>query len=321
MPTLPFIFQIVALILSLFILGKSADFLVTAVTRVGFNLKLSRFITGFLLLGVATSTPEMLIAINSSLAGIPQLSLGNLLGANIVLLTLIAGGTAVLARGVTLKSGFNKPFQLALVAVLIFSPIIVLLDSHLSRLDSLFLAALYSGYLSYIYRLNSTDSPPLEKQLMNHQLLHSLLLSVIGLLGVIISSKAVVSVSLSLAPFLGLPPVAIGLLVLSVGTNLPELSVAFAAVKKHESSLVLGDILGSAATNTGIVALLGLLSPFDINFGATYHISSLFLIASLLLFTALTRSKNRLSSLEGVFLLAVYIAYLTSEIVAGRLRF
>ena len=320
LPAAQSIFMVVVLLLSLYGLGKSAEYLITTITRGGFALRLSQFITGFLILGIATSTPEILIAINSSVSGIPQLSLGNLLGANIVLLTLIAGGTAILARGVTLKSGFQAPIHLAQVALLIFSPIIVLIDSHISRLDSLFLLALYAGYIVYIYRLNSQSSPPLDKQLLNHKFIHSALLSVIGLLGVIICAKGVVTSALTLGQSFGLPPLVVGLLILSVGTNLPEISIAITAVKKHHSNLVLGDVLGSAATNTAVVGLLGLITPFTVDFGSSFAVTSLFLIASLVLFVSFTRSKDRLTPYEGASLMALYVAYVTAEIVSGSLR-
>jgi cation:H+ antiporter len=319
MPGIITVVYLLVLILSLFILGKSAEFLITAITRVGLQLKLSQFITGFILLGITTSTPEITVAINSVLAQTPQLSLGNLLGANIVLITLVAGGTAILTRGVTLKAGFQSSLRLAQVGLLIFSPVVVLFDSRLSRLDGLFLLLLYVSYIMYLYRLNSKSSPPLESQFSNHKLLHFLILSFVGLLGVVIASKVVVSSSLALTRVFSVPPVIIGLIVLAIGTNLPEIFIAVTAVRKKHSDLVLGDVLGSAATNTGIIALLGLVAPFDLNFGDSYPITSLFLVASLLLFIAFTRSKNRLAPWEGAFLVGLYVAYLTTEMVTNFL--
>src|SRR3989344_7956519 len=144
--SLSYYFLILAV--SLFALGKSAEYLVTPVTRLGFILRLSQFITGFILLGITTSIPEISVAVNSIANSTPELSLGNLLGANIVLMTLVAGLTAIVAHGIILKHEFRQPLRIAQIAILIFSPIIVLIDSHLSRLDGLFLLGLYAGYLA-----------------------------------------------------------------------------------------------------------------------------------------------------------------------------
>ena len=83
---------------------------------------------------------------------------------------------------------------------------------------------------------------------------------------------------------------------------------------------MLGDVLGSAATNTLIVSALGLFSPFSAAFRANYYIASIFIVMSLGLFIFFTRTKNHLSSGEGVLLLATYIAYLVSEILTGSLN-
>lgn len=323
MPNLPAVsFYLLVLAISLYVLGKSAEYLVTAVTRIGYALRFSQFVTGFLLLGIATSIPETFIAINSIIDSTPQLSLGNLLGANIVLLTLVAGLTAVLARGVTLKQEFRTPLRIAQIALLILSPVILLVDSRFSQTDGLLLITFYIGYLAYIYNLSKNqDSPPLAEQLLNSKMLNTIILCLMGLAGVAVSSKIVVATSLSLAALAGIPAIVVGLLILSVGTNLPELSIALAAVKKHQTNLILGDVLGSAATNTAIAALLGLFSPFDLNFRLTYQTTSVFIVISLLTFIFFTRSKNRLSSLEGALLLAVYIAYLTSEIFSSTIKF
>jgi cation:H+ antiporter len=314
MPWINVVFNIVVLLIGLFILGKSAKFVVTAVSRIGHFLRISQFITGFVILGIATSTPEIFVALNASWSNTPQLSLGNLLGANIVLLTLIAGLTAVMAGGITLKQELSHKGRLMQIALVILAPLVLIVDSHLSRWDGIFLALLYIGYTVYLYYKRPKDSPPLAHPITNDKMFHTLFLFVVGLIGVVLSSKAVVSSSLTIADFVHLPPVIVGILILSLGTNLPELSLIFAAIKHHHTNLVIGDVLGSAATNTLIVAMLGVMSPFDMHSIESFEATAIFMAAALVTFFFLTKSKNQLSVREGLLLLTFYIGFVVSQI-------
>lgn len=315
-----FIFYLLILLLSLFILGKSAVFLVTAITRIGVILRLSQFLTGFILLGIATSTPEISVAINSTLANNPQLSLGNLLGANVVLLTFITGLAAVISNGVKIHQELSQPSRLIQIALLVTAPLPLLLDSNLSRTDGLFLMLLYLVYLIYVYRQRPNSSPPLTENLLNYKIINTLALLATGSIGIFLGAKAVVFTSLQLAEILKIPTLAVGLLVLSIGTNIPEISITLAALKKHHTNLIFGDVLGSAASNTLIIALIALVSPFKITTWAAYQTTSIFLVFALFLFFTFTRSKKFLSRLEGFFLLSLYVAFVTSELISAYLN-
>jgi cation:H+ antiporter len=277
-------------------------------------LKLSQFITGFVILGIATSTPEIFIGISSAVSGVPQLSLANLIGANLVLLTLIAGFAAILGNGVNVKHELGHWGRIIQVGFLIVSPLIVLADGRLTRLDALFLSILYIGYTIYLYHSAPKDSPPLSKELMNHSFRHNILLMFVGLIGLMLSSRAIVYAALQLASGLQVSSVLIGTVILAVGTNLPEIAVVWAAIRHHHPNLVIGDVLGSAATNTLVIALLGFISPFVITDRPLFETSAIFMIAGVLLFFALTKTKNYLSFFEGGILVGLYIASVITEI-------
>ncbi|HJZ05952.1 hypothetical protein A2634_01405 [Candidatus Amesbacteria bacterium RIFCSPHIGHO2_01_FULL_48_32] len=308
------LFYFFTCLIGLIILGKTAGYLVTAVSRLGVFLRLSQFLTGFIILGIATSIPETGIAVNSILSGNPQLSLGNLFGATIVLLSLIAGGTAVFHPNAIIRDELAHPDRILHIAVLILSPLILLLDSRLTRLDGVFLILLYIGYLLYVYKLRPPDSPPLDENLLNQKFLNTVFLTLVGLIGVVLSSRAVLFSSLRLATLLRIPPLVIGTLFLSLGTNIPEISVAIAAIRGRHTNLVIGDILGSAAANTFIISLLAIFSPFVVNSQIQIEISAIFMVFSLVLFLVFTHSKNRLSYLEGIVLITLYVAFVTAQI-------
>jgi len=320
MSGLNLIFQFLILLLSLFILGKSAHYMVSVVTRIGHHLHLSQFVTGFIILGVATSTPEIFIGIQSAVSGTPQLSLGNLFGANIILLTLISGLAAVLNCGINVKAEMAHNHRLVQISLLILSPLILLVDSRLSRLDALFLVVMYVGYLIYTYKQQPADSPVLKKPLLSHKTWPIAFLGIIGLLGLVVSARAVVITGVNLATLLHIPPLIVGTLLLSLGTNLPELSVVFAAIRHHHPNLVVGDVLGSASTNTLVIALLGLISPFVISEWAILESAGIMMVVVLAVFFYFAKTKDKLSFREGLILIGLYIAFLTSQVASLYLR-
>lgn len=305
---------ILVLIISLFVLGKSAHFLIVAITRIGHKLGVSEFITGFVILGIATSFPEIFVGINSALSSTPQLSLGNLFGANIVLLTLIASIAALLNKGIDLKNQLGHRGRLLQIILLIVAPLVVLIDSNLSRIDALFLLVLFVGYMVHLWKKAPNDSPSVQSHLMGHKFFNTIFLSIAGALGLLLSSKAVVFASLKIADSFSVPPIIVGTLMLSIGTNLPEISVVLIAVKKHHTGLVIGDILGSATTNTLVVALIGLIRPFQISEVKILQSTSIFMVMALVLFFYFTKSKNKLSVFEAWTLLAFYASFVISQL-------
>lgn len=309
------VFQVLVLLLGLFILGKSAQFVVTAVTRIGHSLRISQFVTGFVILGVATSLPEMFVGVQSALLNTPQLSLGNLFGANVVLLTLISGLAAFLNRGVSIKQEMAHSNRLLHISVLVLAPLVLLIDAHLSRLDAAFLAIMYLGYLLFTYKQGPPKSQahPLSRPLMNHQVFHTAFLATAGLVGLLVASKAVVFSGVNIASILHIPTLIIGTVFLSIGTNLPEISVVVAAIRRHHTNLVIGDVLGSVSTNTLVMAMLGGIAPFSTSELGIIESAGIAMIISLAVFMWFAKTKDRLSYREGLVLIGLYVAFLTSQ--------
>src|SRR3989304_468821 len=124
------------------VLSSSADLVVRATATIARLLGLTSFIIGFLLLGIATSTPEFFVALQSAADGVPQLSLGNLVGASILLLSFVIGLAAVISGQLKLNHQMKLTDVMAICSV-IASPIFVVWDGNLTRVDGLFLVGFY----------------------------------------------------------------------------------------------------------------------------------------------------------------------------------
>jgi len=297
------------------ILAKSASLVIKSVIKIGRKFRIPEFAIGFFVLGFATSLPEMFVAVNALMSNNPQLSLGNLLGATFVLLTLVMAIPATVSGSVRIKILSSKEIVLSSFVALL--PIFLSFDGVLSRFDGI---ALFLLYLTYVYVLNR-DASFVEKVKTamdsgGDKMLKNLLILLAGVLGVFASSKFIVDFSLDMANTLLVPPLVIGVLLLSIGTNLPELSLAIKASAANHESVGVGDFLGSAAVNTFVISILALVKPFSVQVQnlASVRILCVFSVLGVILFGVFMRTKNKLSRREGLVLLVLYVAFIASEV-------
>ena len=295
-------------------LAKSTDLVIANIVKLARRLAVPEFTVGFFILGFATSLPEIFVAVNAVMEKTPQLSLGNLLGAILVLLTLIISLPAVLSGGVEIRKVLSSK-DIVLSSFVIALPAFFSLDGNLTRLDG---AILLFSYLIYVYVLNE-DKSFLEKiksaaRKNKGNLFKVMALTSLGVLGIFIFSRFIVEISLDVAQTFFVPPLLVGVLFLSLGTNLPELSLAVKTVISKHKIVGIGDFLGSAAVNTFVVALLCLIYPFKVDDLAGVRKASLFVIAAVILLAIFMRTKRQLTRKEGIMLLSLYAVFLLVEI-------
>ncbi|KXK26408.1 MAG: Inner membrane protein YrbG [candidate division WS6 bacterium OLB20] len=214
--------DLLLLFLFLAILIKSADVLQDAFVTIAHKLRLNLFLIGFAVLSFASSLPEISVAASASLDNVPGLSIGNLLGATIVLLTLVIGLNAIRHRELPFKGGYSFGFLTMSMAV-IGTMVLTLADQHLSRLDGIVLISLYvfSTFL-IVQRVSRKKERKSRKKIHPFKLLLS---AVIGTAGLIIASQLLVDKAVVIASQLGVPNALIGLGMLGLGTNLPEITM------------------------------------------------------------------------------------------------
>lgn len=314
--------QLVFLFVSLVVLGKSADIVIKNLIRISSALSWNTFVVSFVILGIATSTPELFVGINSALDSNTQLSLGNIMGATIVLIGLIIGGAAFFAGKVSLNNLLTTK-EILLMAGVILLPIFMLLDFELSRIDAIVCICTYGGYMSYMYLIHTKHKRNHVKstieQIKKSTLQKSLLMFLIGFVGVSISARLAVNNALLIAQNLNLPVLIIGVLIFSVGTNLPEIVLTFKAIKTKDRNIVLGNVLGSATTNTLVISLASIIYPTQVSDPEVFISSAIFLLATVIAFSYFIRSKNDISKEEGAVLLGLYVIFVLVEIVAKML--
>jgi len=304
---------IVALVIFLLVLVKSAQLVEGSFEFLSKKLKISEFFTGFVILSIITSLPEMSISVLSS-QEVPELSVGNLIGATTVLLTLVIGLSAVKYGKLEFKSRFKEKEVLMGIGLIGFM-VICILDRYISIPEGIALLSLYFSYIGYLNHKFNQKSLKKSANIEIRKLSKLLGKAGLGIILLLISSSVIVKLAESLAITLSISPAIIGILILAVGTNLPEITILLISKKtKDDEDLALGNFFGSACVNPGILGLLAIMAGgVKIDSFVVIISYNVILVLTLILFAIATWTGKKVTKTEGYMLAALYIALLISE--------
>lgn len=315
---MPIPIKIVAILLFSYILTLITQRIIRSLTYLSKLTKLGQYATTALIMALATSLPEISVAISSASQGLSELSLGDALGSNIVNLSLVMGISAIVGKSLHFnKNKENKKAFLSLLYTLL--PLIFILDQRIGRTEGLILIAAYFFYISSLIKKKpqtllkkitkgNTEIKAFKKAFKTTREL------AVFLVFLVIASQAVVWISKSLAEDLGLPILFVGFFIIAVGTSLPELAFGIKAVRQRKITMVLGNIIGSCITNaTLVIGIAALIHPITIGHSITLPIIEYLFVAGL--FTLFTFTKHRLDRWEGVILIGLFLYYTALELL------
>ncbi len=299
---------------SFLLLWYSANLIVDGISALAKKITLSSFAVSFFVLGILTSIPELSIGINALINHTPTLFAGNLIGASFVLYLLVIPLLAIFGGGIKLSHEMSqKAIMLSLLVAV--APLFLILDGKMTRIEGFFIIALYM-VLFYSIEKKKNLFEKIHDRVFDGQKGKTLyfLKIVIGSLLLFVASKFIVDQTHYFTEFFHREVFLVSLLVLSVGTNLPELSIAFASIVKKNKDVAFGDYVGSAAANS---LFFGILTVINGSFSLPIQgLSRTFVIfvAGLSLFFVFTRTKKSLSRWEGAVLLLIYVLFIVVEV-------
>lgn len=258
---------ILAVVVGLAILVWSADVFIDGAVALANKLNVPSFLIGVIILGLGTSAPEMIVSMLAALEGSPELALGNAYGSNIVNIALVLGATVLISPIIIRKSIINRdmPLLLLVTAVAAWQ----LSDGVLSNTDGIVLIVLLVVVLGIQIILSLREGnhehegdTVEETAKAEHSMAQGLGRLFLGLLVLILSSRAIVWGAIELATLWGLSELIIGLTIVAIGTSLPELVASLSAARKGEHDMALGNIIGSNVFNTlGVVGVAAFIAP------------------------------------------------------------
>lgn len=315
--------NIIFLLIFLIILNKASHMTITNAVKTSEITGLEKTAIGFILIAFSTSLPELSVAVIAALSGEAAISIGNVLGSNIVNVCLIVGIAALLiplkrSKPISMTPSVAKEdlgslhFGLFIASIIPLSLIYIMYASQVVGVMLLMIFVLYSFHL--IRAKFSTEETgkgvPSEER---RKLRRYTVLTFVGVIGVVASSYFIVEAASEIAEIVGVPKVLMGATIIAFGTSLPEFATSTKAIIEGHSTLALGNVVGSCFVNiTLILGVTLIASPLRINLIVFSDLITFSLIANLFLWYFLT--IGRIDWMEGAILLFIYLVFLASTI-------
>ena len=336
--------NIIILLLGFVLLVKGADIFVEGSSTIAKILKIPPLIIGLTIVAFGTSAPEAAVSITAALKGQNGMAMGNVVGSNIFNLLMVVGISGFIKTLSVDKAIISKEFPfLLLTSILLF---VLTFDvslqgtttNILSRGDGLVLLMFFAIFMYSLLKsaLSSMNNPSLEetsisfdsssigynddilvKEKTNSKvLIKNILASVIGIILIILGGNMVVSSASNIASDFGVSDQLIGLTIVSIGTSLPEFVTSIIAAIKGESSIALGNVIGSNMFN--ILFVLGAsatISPMSID--PVLFIDTLFMIIVTLITYLFAIQKRDINKVESIVLVLLYIGYMAYLLISA----
>jgi len=304
---------------SALLLFGAGELLVKALSRMARFLGWREFIVAFIM-ALATSVPNLFVGISSVMHKTPQLSFGDIIGANVLDMTLAIGLAALVARGLSADSKLVQGSVLFTIAIAIL-PLILIWDGVLGRGDGLILLLGFLFYNLWLFskkerfkKVYEPDQAALKIGFKNFMMDFGRL--VLGVLLLLAASEGIVRSSLVFANSLQIPPILIGIVIIALGTSLPETYFAIASARKKEYWLILGNLMGSVIVVTTLVlGVVAMMMPIEIGNFNPFAVARVFLILSAAAFFFFIRSGRKVSRREALVMLSIYFVFLAVEIL------
>lgn len=309
--------SILFVLVGLVILIWGADRFVHGASASARNMGVPPLLIGLTIVAFATSAPEILVSAIASTRGQPGLAIGNAIGSNIANIGLVLGCVAII-RPIQLRSATLRREMPALLAVTLLT-VSLFLDSYLSQIDGLVMLVGLAIVMIWLARLGMRSAPsdPINQDFeaeipKNVAMPRAIMWLVIGLVALLLGAHLLVKGSISIAEFFGVSDVVIGILLVAVGTSLPELAVSLVSALRGEYGLAIGNIVGSNIFNLlGVIGVAATISPIGVE-QSVLSLHIFVMVAFTLVLFAMTHDydgKSELSRIEGFALLAAFIGY------------
>ena len=309
--------QIFILLAGLLLILFGANWLVDGSSSIAKRFGISEFVIGLTIVGIGTSTPEMVVSFMSSFQGKADMAIGNIVGSNIFNTLMILGVTALISPLAITKSNLKRDIPLNIIVTVM----LILLGMNLTifgkgqdqlcRIDGAILLALFAGYLWTSFKSDQGDSEEGGEGIKEYKNGVSVLMIIAGLAGLIVGGRLFVNSATELAKMFGVSDKFIAITIMAAGTSMPELATCVVAALKGRGQLALGNVLGSNIAN--ILLILGgaaLINPLSFG-GMTYVDLGIVLISALvILASAYMFKKKELDRYEGAIFVLMEIGYM-----------
>lgn len=299
--------QFVLLALGFVMLGKGADWFVEGAAGIAMRFGIPQLVIGLTIVAMGTSAPEAAVSIAAAVKGNADITIGNIVGSNILNILVILGLAASIVPIAVARSTvrIEIPFMIGVTALLFYQG----RDSSISLADGGVLMVAFAAYMMYLYTMAMKSNVDSDLEEPGLPLGRCLLGAVGGLALIIAGSNVTVGAATSIATYAGLSERFIGLTIVALGTSLPELFTSVAAARRGNADIAIGNIVGSNIFN--ILFVVGLSSLIiDIPFASAFNFDTYVALGAAVLLLLCVLRTQRLQRWAGALMLVCYAVYL-----------
>ena len=304
--------NLVMLFVGFVLLIKGSDVFVDGASSIAKKLGVPSLIVGLTIVAMGTSAPELSVSLTSSLAGMNDMSIANVVGSNIFNILMVLGISALVGK---IKTEEFSDMYTMFGSMMIL--LITTMDGKISKFDGfgmlilfvLYILSLVISSLKSMKNKNTDDDG--DKQ---HSLVKSLIFIVLGLVAVVFGGDFVVDSASSIAAQLGMSENLIGLTIVALGTSLPELVTSVTATRKGDMGIAIGNVLGSNIFN--ILLILGTASSICPLAVSTITLIDVITMCGITILLILSMAKkHELNKYKGLLFILIYASYIIYTIV------
>ena len=297
------------LIVGFVLLIKGADFFVKGASTIARKFGVPQIVIGLTVVAMGTSAPEAAVSISAAMSGNADITIGNVIGSNIMNVFVILGLTALVAPVVVDRSAIkvDMPFMLGISLLLL--PL-GLTGQIVNRWEGLLLLAVFTSYLIYLFRRALKDSTEKDelRPTYGQGSMWMLVWTILGLIMIVAGSKCIVYSASEIAFELGVSQRMVALTIVAFGTSLPELVTSVTAARRGNTGLAIGNIVGSNIFN--ILFVTGLTAAITpVAFRNAFIIDTSIAAFAALVLWLFSLKSERLGRVSGVIMLVCYAAY------------
>ncbi len=322
--------NIALLLVGFVLLIKGADFFVEGSSSIAKILKVPSIVVGLTVVAMGTSLPEMSVSVSAALNGSNEIAISNVAGSNLFNLIVVLGVCALFAAVPVDRQVIRRdfPFSILITAALAFfmadfiKPWADTAEGSagiLSRINSIILLLLFVAYLVFTVKSAMSDRKNLVAEENNqeekpHSLIVSIIFIVCGVIAIKFGGDFVVDGAKYIALHIGMSETLVGLTIVAVGTSLPELVTSVVAAKKGETSLAVGNVIGSNIFNILLIlGVSGTIHPIGVEKQNFADMVIILIVSIIVYFFA--RSRKKIERKEGIIMLAIYSVYMVYAIL------
>ena len=300
----------IILLIGFIMLIKGADVFVESASGIAKKFGIPSIIIGLTIVAMGTSAPELSVSVQSALAGMNDISIGNVVGSNLFNLLVVLGVSSIVGK---LKITNYRDVIIMLLVGLIMAMFAI--NGALIRTEGLTLLVIFAFYIGHlIFKAINNNEQNNEVKETTKPLTMTIILGIIGLVAIIWGGNLVVDSASIIAQQLGMSQNLIGLTIVAIGTSLPELVTSVVATKKGELDIAVGNVIGSNIFN--LLLIIGLsvfINPMVVSTFALYDL--IFMIFAMIIFIICTFKKEEVTKKVGIPMIIMYVLYIIFTII------